>query len=203
VIVDMGHTPVNAFFWWPDKDGNAPNPQDIKTTLNRWTIDPKSEILELADGKQLLHDNAEFFRIDDRYATRKHSKHFFSVMDPSLGTDFPFIMSVMGGGFPLYNSLAFFNSSTGKCEKFFGGPHKFVQECVFIPRGEDAAEGDGFVMALLNNYESMASELVVLDTRDFTKERALIMLPLRLRPGLHGNWVDDGDVDGHPSLLKN
>ena len=53
-------------------------------------------------------------------------------------------------------------------------------------------------MALLNNYEEMTSELVILDTRDISKELALVKLPVRLRAGLHGNWVDRSDVDGHP-----
>jgi carotenoid cleavage dioxygenase-like enzyme len=53
-------------------------------------------------------------------------------------------------------------------------------------------------MALLSNYEEMISELVVLDTKNFSACRALVKLPMNLRPGLHGNWVDAGDVDGHP-----
>lgn len=53
-------------------------------------------------------------------------------------------------------------------------------------------------MCLLNNYAEMASELVILDTKDISKEVALIKLPIRLRTGLHGNWVDDDDIDGHP-----
>ena len=67
-----------------------------------------------------------------------------------------------------------------------------------IPRTKDADEGDGYVMALLNNYAEMTSELVILDTKDLTKQVALVKLPVRLRTGLHGNWVDDEDTDGHP-----
>lgn len=51
---------------------------------------------------------------------------------------------------------------------------------------------------LANNYEDMTSELIIIDTSDFSNHVALVKLPLRLRMGIHGNWVDDSDVDGHP-----
>lgn len=58
---------------------------------------------------------------------------------------------------------------------------------MFIPRKGSEDEGDGYVMALLNNYEKMISELVVLDTKDFSKRLTLVKLPLSLRAGLHDN----------------
>ena len=99
------------------------------------------------------------------------------------------------------NGLGYLNTKTGAYVKYFAGPKKLCQECVFLPRNQHAKEGDGFVMALLNNYEEMCSELVILDTVDFTKEVALVKLPIRLRQGLHGNWVDAADADGHPLKL--
>lgn len=40
----------------------------------------------------------------------------------------------------------------------------------------------------------MCSELHLLDTWEFTKAKAVILLPLRLRQGLHGNWVEGEDL---------
>ena len=65
-----------------------------------------------------------------------------------------------------------------------------LQESVFAPRTADAPEGDGYLLFLVNNYETMLSELHVVDTKDYTKAQAIVDFPLRLRPGLHGNWVD-------------
>lgn len=56
-------------------------------------------------------------------------------------------------------------------------------------------------MGLVNDYETMNNELVILDTRDFSHPIATVKLPIRLRQGLHGNWVDTSDADGHPSKL--
>ena len=79
--------------------------------------------------------------------------------------------------------------------KYFPGPTHLVQEPIFIQRkGTDVAEGDGWVVVLVNNYDSMSSELHVVDTRAFTRAQAIIYLPIRLRAGLHGNWVDAQDL---------
>jgi carotenoid cleavage dioxygenase-like enzyme len=83
-------------------------------------------------------------------------------------------------------------------DRYFAGSRKFTQELVFLPRSQKAEEGDGWVLFLQNNFETMASELAIVDTNDLSRAVALIKLPIRLRPGLHGNWVDDADVDGHP-----
>ena len=125
-----------------------------------------------------------------------------TLMDPRLGTDFATIGPRLGGGYPLYNCLAHWNSGTGKTEVYFPGKMHMVQEPVFIPRRgvvrvkeeEEEVEGNGFLLVLVNNYESMGSELHLVDTRDFTRARAVVLLPVRLRPGLHGNWVDALEV---------
>ena len=59
---------------------------------------------------------------------------------------------------------------------------------------EIVAAGDGFVMALVNRYKTMTSDIVILDTQDWEKPVAEIKLPVRLRAGLHGNWVDARDL---------
>ncbi|KAL1870664.1 Copper amine oxidase [Paecilomyces lecythidis] len=200
IDLQLANTPQNMFFWWPDKDGVSPRPDEIEVNLLRYVIDPKSENLDLPLGETLVKDDLEFPRIDDRVCMSKHNIVFFDTMDRSK-CDFPFVMSRAGGGHPLYNSLGMFNTTTNEYTKWHSGPRKMVQECIFIPRNEKAPEGDGFVMVLVNNYESMSSELAIIDTKNFEKEVALVKLPMRLRHGLHGNWVDDSDVDGHPGVL--
>lgn len=150
--------------------------------------------LELASTEVLHAGNSEFYRIDDRFLTRSYRHCFFDLMDPTLGTDFPTIAQQLGGGYPLYNALAHIDLATRKSEVYFPGRTHMVQEPVFIPRRGSAEEGDGYLLALVNNYVSMSSELHLLDTRDFTKAKAVILLPVRLRAGLHGNWVDSDDA---------
>ncbi|KAI9741075.1 MAG: hypothetical protein M1834_002788 [Cirrosporium novae-zelandiae] len=190
IVFDLAKGDNNVFFWWPDAQGRSPEPENIKTVLTRLTIDPHATNIELAPGQVLKDCNMEFPRIDDRFSMRHYSHCFFDVMDPNLRTDFEKIMPSMGGGYPVYNALGHIHIETEEYETYFPGSTHFVQEPVFVPRSASAGEGDGFLMALVNNYASMLSELHIIDTKDFAKARAIVKLPVRLRPGLHGNWVD-------------
>lgn len=191
IIFDLPLSDKNVFFWWPDANGNAPDPKEIRSDLVRFMFDPRSDDLDLPAPKILAKTDCEFPRINDLFSGKKHGHAFMDVMDPSLGTDFPEILPRMGGGFPPYNALAHLNCDTLQLEKYFPGRTHLVQEPIFIARkGDDASEGDGWVMALVNNYSSMSSELHIVDTRQFGVAQAIVDLPIRLRAGLHGNWVD-------------
>jgi carotenoid cleavage dioxygenase len=48
---------------------------------------------------------------------------------------------------------------TGEIQKY--------QEPQFIPRHPHAAEGDGFLIALVNNFDEMISKLVIIDCNKF------------------------------------
>ncbi|TDZ68065.1 Lignostilbene-alpha,beta-dioxygenase isozyme III [Colletotrichum trifolii] len=197
IVFDLPLTDRNVFFWWPDADGNAPDPRTIHADYVRFEFDPSSATassssssLDLPPPTVILKRDMEFPRIDDRFAMRPHRHSWFDMMDAALGTDFEAIMPVLGGGHPLYNALGHLDHVTGRLEVYFPGPTHMVQEPVFVPRGEDAEEGDGFLVVLVNNYKSMSSELHVLDTTRFTEAAAIVKVPMRLRAGLHGNWVD-------------
>ncbi|PYH76827.1 putative lignostilbene dioxygenase [Aspergillus uvarum CBS 121591] len=195
LVIDLGLSETNVFFWWPDAQGRAPEPSSIVSRLVRFTVDPHAEEdLSLPEPRILHQGNSEFYRIDERFATQPYRHCYFDLMDPQLGTDFASIAPKLGGGFPLYNALAHFDIVAGQTEIYFPGRTHLVQEPVFIPRGDSAPEGDGYLLALVNNYETMASELHLLDTRDFTRAQAKILLPVRLRQGLHGSWVDRRDL---------
>lgn len=196
IVFDLALTDENVFFWWPDAKGNAPSPEQIAAQLVRFTFDPRSDDLELPAAQLLCNKDFEFPRIDDRFCGKKHTHAFFDLMDPSLETDFATIMPRMGGGHPPYNSVGHFDYRTMTLQKYFPGRTHLVQEPIFIQRKDaDTPEGDGWVVVLVNNYASMSSELHVVDTRQFEKAQAIIDLPIRLRAGLHGNWVDGSELD--------
>jgi carotenoid cleavage dioxygenase len=196
IVFDLPLTDKNVFFWWPDAQGNAPAPEEIAAKLVRYTFDPRSSNLSLPTFEVLAHEDCEFPRIDDRFAGNKHMCAFFDLMDPSLGSDFSTIMPRMGGGHPPYNSIGYLDYHSMKLKKYFPGRTHLVQEPIFVPRkGADIVEGDGWMIMLVNNYASMASELHIVDTKNFETPQAIIDLPIRLRAGLHGNWVDNQDIE--------
>ncbi|KAH8646222.1 lignostilbene dioxygenase [Xylariales sp. PMI_506] len=194
IVFDLPLTNKNVFFWWPDADGQASNPQEIHAQLVRFKFDPRSKDLDLPPHTILSEVDCEFPRVDDRFSMGKHEHSFFDLMDPTLGTDFPAIAPVMGGGHAPYNALGYLNHKNMALQTYFPGKTHLVQEPVFIPRSNSAAEGDGWLMALVNNYGNMSSELHIVDTRDLTHAQAIIYLPVKLRAGLHGNWVDAQDI---------
>lgn len=194
IIFDLPLTDRNVFFWWPDAKGNAPDPTSIHAKYVRFALDPKSSDLDLGTPEILRDCDMEFPRIDDRVSMKRHRHSFFDVMVPEKGTDFEAIGDALGGGYALYNCVGHLDVDTGKYEVYFPGPTKMVQEPVFIPRSEDAPEGDGYVIVLVNNYKTMSSELHVIDTQDFQKAQAVVHLNVRLRAGLHGNWVDAREI---------
>ena len=195
ISFDLPLTDKNVFFWWPDAEGNAPDPREIHAKYVRFTFDPKSPTLDLPAPEVIYPCDMEFPRIDDRVAMTRHRHSFFDMMSPDLATDFAAIMPVLGGGHPLYNSLGHLDHETGKLETYFPGPTHMVQEPVFVPRSDGAPEADGFLMALVDNYATMSSELHIIDTRDFSTPQAIVKLNLRLRAGLHGNWVDAKELE--------
>ncbi|CAI7637745.1 unnamed protein product [Penicillium manginii] len=193
ITMDLPMSEKNVFFWWPDKNGNAPAPTDLCSQLSRVVFDPRSDNMDLPEPLIIAKEDVEFPRIDDRFAMMRHKYCFMNVMDHSLETNFAAIGAVMGGGYPLFNALGQLDLGTGEMKKYFVGAQSMVQEPVFIPRSKAADEGDGYVMALVNRYETMSSDLVILDARAWELV-AEVKLPLRLRAGLHGNWVDASDL---------
>jgi carotenoid cleavage dioxygenase-like enzyme len=60
---------------------------------------------------------------------------------------------------------------------------------MFVPRKNAKGEGDGYVMAIASNYESMTSDLLIADAQKMDHGViATVKLPFRLRSGTHTNW---------------
>ncbi|KAJ5634236.1 hypothetical protein N7528_002078 [Penicillium herquei] len=176
IVFDLPLSDKNVFFWWPEEDGSAPKPEDIRNEMRRFIIDPHSSNLDLVP-EVLWRDDCEFPRIDDRWLTKSHSISYCLILEPELGTDFPAIAPVRGGGHPPYNAMGKLDYKTGKVSKYFPGRTHLIQEPVFIPRSKDAVEGDGWLMALVNNYSTMSSELHIVDTR-LLRRRVLLFTSL-------------------------
>jgi carotenoid cleavage dioxygenase-like enzyme len=134
----------------------------------------------------------EFPRIDDRYAMEHYRHGFLCVTDRSLPIDNNVMGSITG---MFINCLGHIDLSTGKEERYFCGPKSTLQEPTFIPKSDNAAEGEGYLVALVNRYDEMRSDLVVLDAQHLDDGPvATVKLPLRLRQGLHGSWVPESQL---------
>jgi carotenoid cleavage dioxygenase len=65
-----------------------------------------------------------------------------------------------------------------------------ISEPVFVARGDDAAEGDGWLLAAVWRARENRSDLAVFNATDVEAGPvALVQLGHRVPDGFHGNWV--------------
>ena len=176
----------NSFPFFPDIHGAPFDSVAALPYLTRWTVDLSSNSDEFASVERLTDKADEFPRIDDRYATNAYRHGWMLVFD----TDRPY----NGPGAPFQavpNTLGHIDLATGRTKTWWPGADYGIQEPCFVPRRPDAPEGDGYLIALVDNHVVNTSELVVLDAQHLDEGPiGRARLPFRMRQGLHGNWAD-------------
>ena len=184
IHVDMSVGDSVVFPFFPEINGNAFDPDAAVPYVSRWTIDLDASSDDFTQTR-LSEVPGEFPRIDDRFAMTSYQYGFASMVGPA-DEAMPGSMSGMR-----FNLIGRVDHRTGETDVFNVGANSATQEPVFVPRTGSTEEGDGYVMALVNRYEEMRSDLVILDARNVAGEPiATLALPFRLRNGLHGTWVD-------------
>ncbi|KAF2204855.1 carotenoid oxygenase, partial [Delitschia confertaspora ATCC 74209] len=182
----------NELPFFAPADGALP-PAVGKADFVRWKFDlSQPSGSRIPEPQTMLDLPSEFPRIDERFMTKSYTHLFLDVV---LGTPGP-------GVIPALNGLAMVNTKTGKTEYYNPGKDCHVEEPVFIPRQKNAAEGDGWVLTMVERKSINRSDLVVLDTRDFSRPTALIQLPYRIRGQIHGNWVASEQLGERRSLVR-
>jgi carotenoid cleavage dioxygenase len=184
-------TPVaknNMFPFFPDIHGAPYKPEEAQSFITRWTVDMNSKGEDFESSERLTDMMGEFPRMDDRYATQNHSYGWILVTDRSMPFTGP---GSRASGF-LANKLGFMNFLTGEQSSWFCGSECIIQEPCFIPRTPDAPEGDGYIVALIDNVVSNISELAIFEALKVEEGPiGKLRLPFRMRSGLHGNWADE------------
>ena len=156
---------------------NVLGPNEGPPTLERWHLDGQGGAVK----EERLDDRGqEFPRVDERRVGLPHRFGYAVGVredDDVLGSD---------------SLLLRHDFERGTCETRSFGPGSQLGEAVFVPRGDDAAEGDGWVLTLVYDAGSGTSGLWILDTEDLAGDpQAVIELPQRVPAGFHGNWVPD------------
>jgi carotenoid cleavage dioxygenase len=153
--------------------------------IRRWTFDMKSkkdgfaeEVVSTTPGILPRMDD-RFLSLDYRYAylgSRDTSRPPDTKRAPNMG---PFTT----------NAMQRLDVRTGEIKQCLVEPVQSMQENMFVPRNNAKGEGDGYVMAVASNYESMSSDLVIADAQRLEEGIiATVKLPFRLRSGTHANW---------------
>ena len=187
IHMDIPQAENNSFPFFADIHGAPFDAEAGLPYLHRWTVDLASNTEEFTAVTKLSDWIDEFPRIDERYVGRPYRHDWGLVMDRDLPMEF---VRGRASGFKM-NKIGHWDHATGKQDAWWAGPQSIVQEPCFVPRSPDSAEGDGWIIALVDNLITNYTDLVVLDAlrlEDGPVGRA--KLPIRLRSGLHGNWAD-------------
>ncbi len=149
-------------------------PGDAVPALYRWTVDPTVRRVR----EQLLDPRGqEFPRHDERLVGRPH-RYAYTVA-----------AEVLRNGF---TGLLKHDLQAMTAELVDYGPGRMTMEAVFVPRSDDAAEDDGWLMSYVYDATTGRSDVVVLHAQDLRGGPvATVHLPARVPFGFHGNWLPD------------
>ncbi|KAH6668899.1 9-cis-epoxycarotenoid dioxygenase-like protein [Halenospora varia] len=171
IVFDLTVADGNVFFWFPPDNGpheslTKRNMGKMTSDTYRWIFDPKLPTKSYVEPAKLFGINGEFSRIDDRLVTKEYN-HFWQLqIDTSRPYDFQKCGSPAGG---LFNVIGHYN--WGK-------------------------EGEGYLMALLNHLDVLRNDILIFDALAVSKGPiAVVHLPMKLRLGVHGNFVEQGDIE--------
>ena len=154
---------------------------DHLATLDRWVIDPATRRVtetRLDDRPQ------EFPRHNPRVGLQQHRYGYTSEV-------------VMNNGHlhNIHGAVLKHDVDAGTTEAHEFGFGRGGAEPVFVAKADATEEDDGWILTVVYDATTDASELHILDARDITAAAiAKIHLPQRVPFGFHGNWVPDSSV---------
>jgi len=159
---------------FPKADGSPGDKAAAR--LVRWTFDLNGASDAIKETP--LDDlDGEFPRVDPRVETLKH-RHGWYAADPT------------GSGTIKQCAIAHLDLKTGKRQLYELSGGDLTSEPVFVPRSADAAEGDGWLTAVLWRAGENRSDLAVFEAQDIAKGPiAIAEMPRRMPFGFHGNWA--------------
>ncbi|KAB5551047.1 carotenoid oxygenase [Coniochaeta sp. 2T2.1] len=145
-------------------------------SFNVFPIQPDGS--RLSEPRKVIDDVFKFLLVDDRLLTRKTSIAIIGGFAEVLESERP-----------VFNKIIKFNTDTGEKTVFRVPSDDSVAEPAFIPRSDDATEGDGWLNFYLKRISSPKGQLFILDTNDFSKPVAIVEMPFVTRTQVHRNWV--------------
>lgn len=171
--------------------------QEAPPFAQRWTFDltqgADSPVLTgpTYTATSLYEHPGDMPRVDPRALMSRNRHSWIGCLDLSLGP-----MPEFGPMGPPFNCLVHLDDETGGRESYYPGPDSAPEEPVFVPKGPDAAEGEGYLISVISRRQLNRNDIVILDALDLAAGPiATLKVPFRLRYAFHGTWVPRGDLD--------
>ena len=158
-------------------DGSPTDFEKSRARLCRWTFDLTGNTDRFT--QTYLDDIAgEFPRIDDRRAGRASGHGWYASANPDL---------------PMFGALSGVVHVDGRgtrLAQYLLPAGDTISEPVFVARDSEAAEADGWLLAVVWRAGENRSDLAVFNATDVAPGPvALVQLGHRVPDGFHGNWV--------------
>ena len=171
IVIDSVKQSFNFLFPPLDQD-----PGPFTSTAVRWRVNRATKQVDLHD----VHDNlTELPRIDERFIGKKYTYGFAPMGTGPNPFEHPF-------GF---DTITRTNMDTDEIEKFYLGDHALAQEFIFVPREDDAPEGDGFLMGYVNYPLTNTTDFLIFDAAKIAAGPvATIKIPYMVYLKVHGGW---------------
>jgi carotenoid cleavage dioxygenase len=169
-----GRVVVDACVYETMFDGDFGGPAGRCLGLERWTIDPAGGA---AERTTLDSAAQEFPRPDERFFAQPYRYVWTMGLPADDSAEFV-------GSAPLIRH----DFETGERTTREFGEHAVLGEFVFVPRGPDAPEGEGWVMGYVIDRASGTTDLAILDAATLA-DVARVHIPHVVPPGFHGNWL--------------
>jgi carotenoid cleavage dioxygenase-like enzyme len=164
----------NCFDFFPSRDGSPFKP--APPLLTRMSFNLKSEQLDM---RRLLGTPCEMPKIDDRWMGKPYRYGYVICRPPDA------VAGAVGMG-----AIGRIDHQSGTLSTWSPGADSGVQEPVFVARGPGAAEGEGYLLVLVNRLAQLRSDLAILDAQRLEAgPLALVRMPTRVRSTFHGMWV--------------
>ncbi|RZF63870.1 carotenoid oxygenase family protein [Sphingomonas populi] len=178
----------NAFPFFPDINGAPFDEEKSLCRLTRWTVDLDDNECKIVETV-LSPATGEFPIVDDRWQGRPYRTHFMMVQTPG--------QAFAQGKKMIFRTIAKIDVTNGETIYHTGPDEVIFQEPIFIPRSPEGPEADGYLAFLITHMTGQQlSELWLVDTADFAAPPiAKVKLPIRLRPGLHGEWYERSFIE--------
>ena len=183
VVCDLMKYPVAPLF--PLPDGRRATAEPPVARLVRWTINPTGNSSGFRE-QPLDEHVAEFPRFDERYTSLPYRHGYFQA---GAVTDAIAPPSGNSGAREARNGLAHIDLHSGQVKLWRPGAGDHCGEPIFVPRDDDAAEGDGWLLSVIFRGETQCSDLAIFDAQQVEQgPLALAHLSHRVPAGFHGNW---------------
>jgi carotenoid cleavage dioxygenase len=181
VHLDFGYAKVVPFGFIREATGIQVQPQDMMGNYVRWTFN----LSKPGDAweEHVLGPSGDMPRTAAKDLIRAYDVGYYQTFDPTVAP--PLVAGPVGAGF---NTILRLEINTGKLKRLPMDQHSTVQEHAHIPSKVPGHEG--YLLFLVDRHDRNDTEAFLVEAQHLDKGPiARLQIPLRLRVGVHGNWV--------------